>query len=182
MCGIIGLFDIKDEQKTRTEALKMARKIRHRGPDWSGSYSDEYCLLMHERLSIVDVEHGAQPLYDTNKENGGLVIHKDSHKHGYFDHTLEHPLGGEGWTQEYTHVDPSISKRFERIELEIRAGSAVLMHSSVLHCGYPNKKKGSVRITICERYNPLQKIPYLRNKNAPMKIPFTGVDYNKILD
>ena len=56
------------------------------------------------------------------------------------------------------------------------------MHSSVLHCGYPNKTKGSVRITICERYNPLQKIPYLRNKNAPMKMPYTGVDYNKIVD
>ena len=73
-------------------------------------------------------------------------------------------------------------KNLKEIELEVKAGSAVLMHSSVLHCGYPNKKKGSVRITICERYNPLQKIPYLRNMNAPMKIPFTGVDYNKILD
>ena len=82
MCGIIGLFDIKDEQKTRTEALKMARKIRHRGPDWSGNYSDEYCLLMHERLSIVDVEHGAQPLYDTKNQrvlavNGEIYNHKD---------------------------------------------------------------------------------------------------------
>ena len=122
------------------------------------------------------------PLYDTNKNNGGLVILKDSHKHGYFKHTLESPLGDKKWTNEYTHVDPSISKRFERIELEIKAGSAVLMHSSVLHCGYPNKTKGSVRITICERYNPLQKIPYLRNKNALMNIPFTGVDYNKIVD
>ena len=82
MCGIIGLFDIKDEQKTRTEALKMARKIRHRGPDWSGNYSDEYCVLMHERLSIVDVEHGAQPLYDTKSQrvlavNGEIYNHKD---------------------------------------------------------------------------------------------------------
>mgnify|MGYP000336056461 CR=1 FL=1 len=73
-------------------------------------------------------------------------------------------------------------KKFEKIELEVKAGSAILMHSSVLHCGYPTKKRGSVRIIVTERYNPLQKIPFLKNENAPMKIPFVGVDYNKIVD
>ena len=68
MCGIIGLFNIQNEEEMRQEALKMVRKIRHRGPDWSGSYSDENCILMHERLSIVDVEHGAQPLNDTKTQ------------------------------------------------------------------------------------------------------------------
>jgi len=81
MCGIIGLFNIQIEQVMRTEALKMAGKIRHRGPDWSGSYSDKYCVLMHERLSIVDVEHGAQPLYDVKTKrvlavNGEIYNHK----------------------------------------------------------------------------------------------------------
>ncbi len=85
MCGIIGLFNINDEQTMRTEALKMAGKIRHRGPDWSGSYSDEHCVLMHERLSIVDVEHGAQPLYDTKTKrvlavNGEIYNHKELEK------------------------------------------------------------------------------------------------------
>ena len=85
MCGIIGLFNINDEQAMRTEALKMAGKIRHRGPDWSGSYSDEHCVLMHERLSIVDVEHGAQPLYDTKTKrvlavNGEIYNHKELEK------------------------------------------------------------------------------------------------------
>jgi len=60
----------------------MVRKLRHRGPDWSGSYSDENCVIMHERLSIVDVEHGAQPLYDTKNQrvlavNGEIYNHKD---------------------------------------------------------------------------------------------------------
>ena len=44
------------------------------------------------------------------------------------------------------------------------------------------KKKGKVRIVITERYNPLKKIPFLKNENAPMNIPFVGVDYNKISD
>ncbi|MGY4478409.1 asparagine synthase (glutamine-hydrolyzing) [Bradyrhizobium sp. USDA 3364] len=42
----------------------MAKMVRHRGPDWSGIYSSEAAILAHERLSIVDVEHGAQPLLD----------------------------------------------------------------------------------------------------------------------
>ena len=82
MCGIIGLFNIQNKKAMRQDALKMVRKIRHRGPDWSGSYSDENCVLMHERLSIVDVEHGAQPLYDTKTKrvlavNGEIYNHKD---------------------------------------------------------------------------------------------------------
>ena len=82
MCGIIGLFNVHDINTSRSDALNMARKIRHRGPDWSGSYNDDYCILMHERLSIVDVEHGAQPLHDiTNKRvlavNGEIYNHKE---------------------------------------------------------------------------------------------------------
>ena len=121
------------------------------------------------------------PLYDTNKENGGLTVYKGSHKEGYFEHTLT-PKNKKVWTKDYTHVDPSISKRFESINLEVKAGSAVLLISSCLHTGYPNKVKNSVRITVCERFNPLQRLPYLKDKNATMKIPYTGVDYNKIKD
>jgi len=60
----------------------MVKKIRHRGPDWSGSYSDERALILHERLSIVDVEHGAQPLIDRQNGNvlavnGEIYNHKD---------------------------------------------------------------------------------------------------------
>ncbi|NQV90881.1 asparagine synthase B [Candidatus Woesearchaeota archaeon] len=80
MCGIIGLFGIKDETQ-RGKTLKMASKIRHRGPDESGIYSDNYSILIHERLSIVDVHHGAQPLYDTTKQriliaNGEIYDHQ----------------------------------------------------------------------------------------------------------
>ena len=97
-------------------------------------------------------------------------------------HILDHPEGNKGWTKQYTHVSKEISSKFERKELEVKAGSAVLMISSCLHCGYPNKTKDSVRITVCERFNPLQKIPYLKDPKATMKIPYMGVDYNKITD
>jgi asparagine synthase (glutamine-hydrolysing) len=71
LCGIVGIFDFEDMTEMRSRAMAMARTIRHRGPDWSGIYADEKAILAHERLSIVDVEHGAQPLVD--KSNGNVL-------------------------------------------------------------------------------------------------------------
>ena len=59
MCGIVGVFDLsEDPQQMRGKVLKMAKKIRHRGPDWSGIYCNNKAILAHERLSIVDPESG----------------------------------------------------------------------------------------------------------------------------
>ena len=90
MCGIIGLFNIQNEEKMRQEALNMVRTIRHRGPDWSGNYSDENCVLMHERLSIVDVEHGSQPLHDT-KTKRVLAVNGEIYNHKEVAKTLQNP-------------------------------------------------------------------------------------------
>ena len=86
MCGILTILDIDPSRSNaaelRRQALAMARMIRHRGPDWSGIYSDDRAILVHERLSIVDVEHGAQPLVDTLQGtvlavNGEIYNHSD---------------------------------------------------------------------------------------------------------
>ena len=72
MCGIVSIFEFKEPiAVVRERALKISSLIRHRGPDWSGVYSDKKAILTHERLSIVDVEHGAQPLID--KETGSVL-------------------------------------------------------------------------------------------------------------
>lgn len=71
MCGIVTVFETKsDISSLRPEILKMSKKIRHRGPDWSGIYCNENAILAHERLSIVDPESGGQPL----KTKDGKVI------------------------------------------------------------------------------------------------------------
>lgn len=63
MCSILGILDIKsDPLALRTQALEQSRRMRHRGPDWSGIYDDERAILVHERLAIVGVDSGAQPL------------------------------------------------------------------------------------------------------------------------
>ncbi|HCW48427.1 MAG TPA: asparagine synthase B, partial [Erwiniaceae bacterium] len=65
MCSIFGVLDLKsDPSELRKKALELSRLMRHRGPDWSGVYADDHAILAHERLSIVDVNNGAQPLYN----------------------------------------------------------------------------------------------------------------------
>ena len=67
MCSIFGVLDLKsDPIELRKKALESSRLMRHRGPDWSGVYADDKAILAHERLSIVDVNNGAQPLYNAD--------------------------------------------------------------------------------------------------------------------
>jgi len=86
MCGIVCAFDIKQQaQVLRPQVLKMSKRIRHRGPDWSGVYSDDKAILAHERLSIVDPESGKQPLYSKDGKlvlavNGEIYNHQDIRK------------------------------------------------------------------------------------------------------
>ena len=72
MCGIVCAFDIKKSAaELRPQILSMSKKIRHRGPDWSGIFSSEKAILSHERLSIVDPQSGKQPLFS---KDGKLVL------------------------------------------------------------------------------------------------------------
>ena len=83
MCGIVGIFNVKEQsQSLRQKALKMSQKIRHRGPDWSGIYCGGSAILAHERLSIVDPESGGQPLYSPDRKqvlavNGEIYNHQE---------------------------------------------------------------------------------------------------------
>ena len=87
MCGIAGIFNIKSQTpELRSKALKMAQKIRHRGPDWSGIYVGGSAILAHERLSIVDPQSGGQPLYSPDRKqilavNGEIYNHRDIRAH-----------------------------------------------------------------------------------------------------
>ncbi len=86
MCSIFGILDIKsDAVALRKTALEMSKRLRHRGPDWSGIYSTDKAILVHERLSIVDPGNGAQPLYNPDRThilavNGEIYNHKELEK------------------------------------------------------------------------------------------------------
>ncbi|MDR2383583.1 MAG: asparagine synthase B [Prevotellaceae bacterium] len=81
MCGIVGVFDLKQSANSlRSQILVMSKTIRHRGPDWSGIYCGNNAILAHERLAIVDPQSGKQPLYSPDGKvilavNGEIYNH-----------------------------------------------------------------------------------------------------------
>jgi asparagine synthase (glutamine-hydrolysing) len=81
MCGIVGAFDFKQAASSlRPQVLAMSKKIRHRGPDWSGIYCGDNAILAHERLAIVDPQSGKQPLFSPDGKvilavNGEIYNH-----------------------------------------------------------------------------------------------------------
>ena len=83
MCGIVAIFNVKEQTpELRTKALGMSKKIRHRGPDWSGIHCSGSAILAHERLSIVDPESGGQPLFSPDGKqvlavNGEIYNHQE---------------------------------------------------------------------------------------------------------
>lgn len=86
MCGIVSIFNIQEQTpELRKKALEMNKKIRHRGPDWSGIYCGKSAILCHERLSIVDPQSGKQPLFSPDKKqvlavNGEIYNHQQIRK------------------------------------------------------------------------------------------------------
>ncbi len=93
MCSIFGIFGLQpgdDAQALRRQSLELSQRQRHRGPDWSGVHLDaggasEGCVLVHERLAIVDPAGGSQPLLSDDGElalavNGEIYNHRELKK------------------------------------------------------------------------------------------------------
>ena len=82
MCGIVCAFDLKqNSEDLRPQILEMSKRIRHRGPDWSGIFDNDKAIMAHERLAIVDPASGKQPLFSPDKQlilaaNGEIYNHR----------------------------------------------------------------------------------------------------------
>lgn len=97
MCGICGFFNgnvnyLGDELNFKHILFNMGSCLRHRGPDASGIYLSKRCGLSHNRLSIIDIKNGIQPMtkciddynytivyngeiYNTNELRHELLLH-----------------------------------------------------------------------------------------------------------
>ncbi|KAH9005214.1 asparagine synthase [Lactarius hatsudake] len=71
MCGIFAVHNLQKPAADRSKFIALSKKQRHRGPDWSGCYVGQRTVLVHERLAIVGVDTGAQPIVS---EDGKLVL------------------------------------------------------------------------------------------------------------
>ncbi len=55
MCGILAVHGLQSVTENRARYIALSKRIRHRGPDWSGCYVGKNTILVHERLAIVGV-------------------------------------------------------------------------------------------------------------------------------
>lgn len=85
MCSIFCILDIatpEESDQLRSVALRCSSMMKHRGPDWSGIWSDDSAILAHQRLAIVDVDNGAQPIRNDAGDqilcvNGEIYNHRE---------------------------------------------------------------------------------------------------------
>lgn len=103
MCGFVGAFDLNSgskplgeglKEELRSRVLEMSKKIRHRGPDWSGVFTGGNAILSHERLSIVDPLSGKQPLVSDDGKiilaaNGEIYNHQEIRKEFENDYSFQ---------------------------------------------------------------------------------------------
>ncbi|KAJ6630741.1 asparagine synthase [Mycena sp. CBHHK59/15] len=71
MCGIFAVHGLEKPSNDRPRFIACSKRLRHRGPDWSGCFVGSDCILVHERLAIVGVDTGAQPLVS---QDGKLIL------------------------------------------------------------------------------------------------------------
>lgn len=55
MCGIFAVHGLDKPSADRAHFIALSKRLRHRGPDWSGCFVGKNCTLVHERLAIVGV-------------------------------------------------------------------------------------------------------------------------------
>lgn len=96
MCSILGIFNLSvSSTELRSQAIALSKRLRHRGPDWSGVYEHDNALMVHERLAIVDVDNGAQPLFSHDVRKPGkqhvLAVNGEIYNHQQLEAQLTSP-------------------------------------------------------------------------------------------
>lgn len=100
MCGILAILgSTEDAFELRAKALRLSKLLRHRGPDYNGIYLNQFVepddstkseisVLAHERLAIIDLEKGAQPLFDESK-TVALSVNGEIYNHNHIRRDLQ---------------------------------------------------------------------------------------------
>lgn len=103
MCGITGIIDLSGKSEIDRELLrKMNDTLVHRGPDGSGFHFEPGVGLGHRRLSIIDLEGGAQPMFN---EDGSVAVTFNGEIYDFAD--LMNELRRAGHTFR-THCDTEV--------------------------------------------------------------------------
>lgn len=95
MCGITGWVDWEKNLETEQAVLaQMTASLAARGPDAAGLYMSQHAAFGHRRLSVMDPEHGAQPML---REKDGHRCWLTYNGELYNAAELRHDLAASGW-------------------------------------------------------------------------------------
>jgi asparagine synthase (glutamine-hydrolysing) len=98
MCGIAGIR-LRNDPVSESQLRALAETLRHRGPDDIGIYMDGPLGLVQSRLSIIDIEHGHQPLFS---DDGSLCLIANGEIYNHIELRAELESRGHGFA---THSD-----------------------------------------------------------------------------
>lgn len=130
MCGIAGACLAKHQTLTLQQCQNMLSAIAHRGPDGQGQLIDQQQILLHSRLSIIDLKTGQQPLYG----DGLAVI-----------------ANGE------IYNDPVLRKEFAHYPFQTHSDcEAILPLWNKEKENYPNSLRGMYAIALFDRLHKKQ--------------------------
>lgn len=122
MCGIFAIHGIDQPANHRTHAIACSKRLRHRGPDWSGCYVGREAILVHERLAIVGVgrlilsycfytslirtgtDTGAQPLFS---EDGKIILAVNGEIYNHL--ALRQSLGSDVKFKTHSDCEPILA-------------------------------------------------------------------------
>lgn len=116
MCGIAGQLAF-DGPKVKAVETAL-RALHHRGPDGTGIYADQHIAMAHARLAIVDLEGGAQPIFNED-ESVCIVFNGEIYNYSELRRELKHrhQFKTEGDTEVLVHLYEDLgASLFERID------------------------------------------------------------------
>ncbi len=204
MCGIIGVLASSDSVAAlRPTILSMSKRIRHRGPDWSGIYGDDRAILAHERLAIVDPQSGGQPLYSKDRKlvlavNGEIYNHQEL-RNELTDYEFQTHSDCEVilalYQKKGIHFIEDLNGIFAFILYDLEAGSFFIArdHMGIIPLYMGWDKDGNFYAAselkalegICERYEEFLPGHYLHSKDGQHLHPWykrDWMDYDHVKD
>ncbi|KAG0163212.1 asparagine synthetase [Apophysomyces sp. BC1034] len=158
MCGIFAVYNYQgDAESYRQRALYLSKKIRHRGPDWSGCYHTKNHIFAHERLAIVGVDSGAQPLVSEDESlilcvNGEIYNHKQLRADLKEQHNFQTHSDCEVIMHMYKEMDkdlvPHLDGMFSFVLLDVKRNRVIAARDPIgittLYYGWNSKMPGTV--------------------------------------
>lgn len=113
MCSICGIVDFKHKENINEMLVtKMGQVLKHRGPDQHDTFINDEVAFQHNRLAIMDIEHGLQPMTRIYEGNRYTIVYNGEIYNG-----------------------PELTKEIEKrgIKLQTKCDTEVVLYSYILY-------------------------------------------------